>query len=229
MAFGRTKEESETRSTVEPYAPPPTEAPEFKTLSEQIASALQHANAITDIVDAETASQATDVLKGLKHARQDAEKYRRELGRFHADAKARIDATYREAASPVLAAERSIKDRLLAYEQAERAKAEAARKAEIEEAERLQKIEDEAAAEEGRAGHHVAAPAPKKRPTGARGASGAKATPTRRMSYEIVDVDELPDRYVRKEPIRSLIKASVDAGEYVPGIRVFEVEDMQVR
>lgn len=210
-------------------APDPRTLEEFSSICAAAARARQAADAIPEVIDTdEAASAAADALKALKHVRQDAEKYRKDLGRPYSDAKAAIDATFKEVASPVGAIEQSLKDRLIERERRRKAEAEERRRKEEMQAEAEQEQEDVQAAEEGRASKHIPPPAPKAEPTGARGLSGAKASTVEETKYEIIDEALLPDAYVKRVPMKSKIKADVQQGIVIPGVRPYKDDNVRV-
>lgn len=227
-------------------APPEADAPapldvdidvrehdDFQRVDEQTRKAIAQADRLTgDIEDPEAASEATDALAAIRNAIADGEAARKGLKKPFDDAGKRVQAAFKELASPLEARKQSLEDRFLAYEarkeEAERERREeeeaAARKAQ-EEAEAAQ---DAAAESQARQDLHRAQ-APRVQPTGARGSSGAKSSPTTELKYDIVDEDALPDEYVERVPRRSKILADVRQGIAIPGIRVYRDKRVQVR
>jgi len=223
--------------TPEPEGPAPLdvdidvrEHEDFQRVDEATRKAIEQADRITgDIDDQEAASEATDALAALRNAIADGETARKGLKKPFDDAGKRVQAAFKELASPLEARKESLEARFLAYEeQKERAECER-REREEAEARRKQEEENAAAASEGRQAHHVAAPPPRKEPTGARGASGAKSSPTTELKYRITDEDALPDEYVERVPRRSKILADVRQGIVIPGVEPFRDKRVQVR
>ncbi len=223
--------------TPEPEGPAPLdvdidvrEHDDFQRVDEATRKAIEQADRITgDIEDQELASEATDALAVLRNAIADGETARKGLKKPYDDAGKRVQAAFKELASPLEARKKSLEDRFLAYE-AKKEQAERERR-EREEAEtrKAQEEENARAEAEQRQAHHVAAPAPRKEPTGARGASGAKSSPTTELKYRIVDEDELPDEYVERVPRRSKILADVRNGIVIPGVEPYRDKRVQVR
>lgn len=184
-----------------------------------------------DVTDREAASIVTDLLRDLKHARQAAEKARKETKAPFADAGKRIDAAFKELQSPIEAAERSLKDRLLAFERQRQKEERERREAEEREAlkakQEAEEMHDPEAERDARQDLRRAQ-APRKEPTGARGSSGAKASPVSEVKYEITDPDKLPDEYVERVPKRSKILADVRQGVVIPGVHAWTEDNVRV-
>ena len=109
-------------------------------------------------------------------------------------------------------------------------KAEEERKREERNARRRQERENKKAEEENRAAHDKrGAPPPPPPPEGARGSSGVKASVRKGRKYEITDEALLPDRFVRRVPNREAIKAAVQQGEAIPGVRMWDEEEVVTR
>lgn len=209
------------------------EREEFEKVDEQTRKAIAEADRLTgEIDDPETASEVTDALAAIRNAIEDGETARKALKKPFDAAGKRVQAAFKELASPLEARKQSLEDRFLAYEarkeQAERERREReeaeARRAQ-EEAEASQDAEAESRARQDL--HR--AQAPRVQPTGARGSSGAKSSPTTELKYEITDEDALPDEYVERVPRRSKILADVRQGIAIPGVRPYRDKRVQVR
>lgn len=195
---------------------------EFVRVDNATRKAIEQADRLpAEIADQAAESEATDALAELRNALADGEAARRALKKPFDDAGKRVQATFKELASPLEARKKSIEDRVLAYE-AEKEREERERREREEAAARKAQEEENARAEaEQRQAHHVAAPPPRKEPTGARGMSGAKATPTTELKYRIVDEDALPDEYVERVPRKSKILVDVRNGVAIPGVEPY--------
>jgi chromosome segregation ATPase len=206
------------------------ERDEFKSVDEKTKKAIAQADRLTgEITDQEAASEATDALAEIRNAIEDGETARKALKKPFDAAGKRVQAAFKELASPLEARKQSLEDRFLAYEARKEAAATERRRQEEAETARAQEAENTAAEAEGRAAHHVAAPAPRVEPTGARGASGAKGSPTTELKYRITDEDELPDEYVERVPRKGKILADVREGIVIPGVEPFRDKRVQVR
>lgn len=209
------------------------EREEFKQVDEQTRKAIAEADRLTgEINDPETASEVTDAIAAIRNAIEDGETARKALKKPFDAAGKRVQATFKELASPLEARKKSLEDRFLAYEakkeeeerqRREREEAEARRAAE-----EAEQAEDPEAASKARQDLHRVQ-APRAQPTGARGASGAKSSPTTELKYDIVDEDALPDEYVERVPCRSKILADVRQGIAIPGVRAYRDKRVQVR
>jgi hypothetical protein len=224
-------------ATAEPKAPrrlavdiDVREREEFQRVNEQTRKAIAQADRLTgEVEDRETASEVTDALAEIRNAIEDGETARKALKKPFDAAANRVHAAFKELASPLEARKKSLEDRFLAYEARKEQAARERRKAEEAEARRAQEKENAAAEAEGRAAHHVAPPAPRVEPTGARGSSGAKGSPTTELKYRITDEDALPDEYVERVPRKGKILADVRQGIVIPGVEPFRDKRVQVR
>lgn len=225
----RELEPGEVRLPTGLVAPDPTTLPEFAELAAEAAKAMNYANQVKGEVGGEDlAKTAADVLKELKGVLRKNKATREELARAYNDAKERLNAAFKEQASPIQAAFESLSNRLLAYQKAKKERLDAARRKEEEEARKAQEAENAAAEQEGRMSHHKPPPAPKAQPKGTRGLSGSKATGVEEVKYEITDEALLPNAYVKRVPIRSKIQADVRAGIVIPGVRPYTDEKLRV-
>lgn len=232
MRFGR-----QDTATAEPEAPPALavdidvrEHEEFKKVDEATRKAIAQADRLTgEVEDQETASQVTDALAEIRNAIEDGETARKALKKPFDTAGKRVQAAFKELASPLEARKQSLEDRFLAYEARKEKAATERREREEAEAAAAQEEENKAAEAEGRAAHHIPPPAQRAEPTGARGASGAKGSPTTELKYRIIDEDELPDEYVERVPRKGKILADVRQGIVIPGVEPFRGKRVQVR
>jgi hypothetical protein len=230
MRFGR-----QDTATAEPEAPPALtvdievrERDEFKRVDEQTRKAIAQADRLTgEVEDQETASEVTDALAEIRNAITDGETARKALKKPFDAAGSRVHAAFKELASPLEARKQSLEERFIAYEERKEKAATERREREEAEAARAQEEENAAAESEGRAAHHVSAPSPRVEPTGARGASGAKGSPTTELKYRITDEDALPDEYVERVPRKGKILADVRQGIVIPGVEPYR--DKRVR
>lgn len=225
MAFLR-KEDDEPQALAVDVNP--EEIPELQEAAEAIAKARRFADSITGEASAENKTEFADALKALRDANRDAEESRKKLTRQYDDAKKRIKAHVDELVSSSKAAYESLEDRLLNLEAAERKADEEERRAEEARAKAEQEEENRRAEEEKRRAKHVPPPAPRKRPTGARGQSGAKASPVKEVKYNIVDESQIPEEYWRKELNRSKIQTDVRAGVVIAGVEPYVDESVRV-
>jgi hypothetical protein len=235
MRFGR-----QDTATVEPDAPAPLnvdldvrEREEFQRVDEQTRKAIEQADRLTgEIGDPEAASEATDALASLRNAIDDGETARKALKKPFDAAGKRVQAAFKELASPLEARKKSLEDRFLAYEEKREAEERERREREEAEARKAQEeaeqAQDAAAESQARQDLHRAQ-APRVQPTGARGASGAKSSPTAELKYDIVDEDALPDEYVERVPRRAKILADVRQGIAIPGVQPYRDKRVQVR
>jgi hypothetical protein len=206
------------------------ERDEFEKVDVATRRAIAEADRLTgEIEDQETASEVTDALAAIRNAIADGETARKGLKKPFDDAGKRVQAAFKELASPLEARKESLEDRFLAYEERKEQAATERREREEAEAARAQEEENARAEAEGRAAHHVSAPAQRVEPTGARGASGAKGSPTTELKYRILDEDELPEEYVERVPRKSKILADVRQGIVIPGVEPFRDKRVQVR
>jgi chromosome segregation ATPase len=209
------------------------ELPEFTDAAERIARARRDADAITGDIDSpERYSEATDALKSLNDAIKDTEAARKKVKRPFDDAGKRVQSSFVELQGPAKAAKESLEQRALAFER-KRQKEERERR-EAEEAEaRKREAEAKARGEEEEARHAREdvdrATAPRHEVSGARGASGAKASPTSELKYNITDEAALPDEYVNRVPNRGKILEAVRQGIAIPGVQPYRDEKVRVR
>jgi len=206
---------------------------EFTEAAERVARAKRDADAITGDIDSpERYSEATDALKALGDAIKDVEVARKKVKKPFDDAGKRVQAAFVELQSLPKAAKESLEKRALAFErkrQKEERDRREAEEAEARKAEAEAKAEgDEQTAREAREDVDRAM-APRAEVSGARGASGAKASPTSELKYEITDEALLPDEYVNRVPNRSRILEGVRQGVAIPGVRAYRDEKVRVR
>lgn len=206
----------------------PAELTELQEAAEALAKARAFADQLPAEATAENKSQFADALKSLRDAKRDAEDARKKITRRFDDGKKRVKAHVDELVSSVSAAYESASDRLLALEAAEERADQEERERERELAKQQQDEENARAEQEGRRAKHVPPPAPRKRATGARGASGAKASKVRTVKYNVVDESKIPDEYWRRELDRSKVQADVRAGVVIPGIEPYVDESVRV-
>lgn len=199
-------------------APDPTTLEQFLTLKGQAERALLDADAVGPIVDEASSKRAADALKVLRHVRTDIDNARKTLSRGYNDAKAAVNAQFGELKAPVDGREQGLKAGMIAWQEGEAEREAAEREAEEEKVAAAQAAENAAAEEEGRASHHISPPAPATQTKGARGKSGAKATVSETVEYDITDPDLLPDKYVERVPRKSVIRADVKLGVVIPGV-----------
>jgi len=219
MALGRGRNDAPPALAIDVD---PKELAEFQQAAEDLARAERGARNVPAELTFDNKGLAADALRELRYASKEAEAARKKITKRFDDAKGRVKAAFDELRAKPDAAAESIGARLVAVEEAEAAKAAEERRREEAEARKAQEEENRRAAEEKRASHHVPPPAPKKRPTGARGSSGAKASVSYEMAYEIVNPEAVPDRFKRWEWDRTEILKAVRNGEAIPGVRPFK-------
>lgn len=219
---------STTTTKVEPLINP-TELASFEEAEGRVATARSVADSIPAELDEASASSAADALKEIRHARQDVDVSAKAEKAPYKVTGDLILANFAELLSPLKAIEESLKERIVAYNaKVQRAAQEEAKRIERNAAER-QKREDEKAAKENRASHDKrGAPAPPPPPKGARG-SFAKTTVKEVLKYAITDEAALPDHLVKRVPDKIKIKAAVNAGEAIPGVRVWKEPEVATR
>lgn len=206
------------------------EREEFERVDVATRKAIEQADRLTgEVEDQETASEVTDVLEAIRNAVNDGETARKALKKPFDDAGKRVQASFKELASPLEARKKSLEDRFLAYEARKEAAERERREREEAAARKAQEEENAAAEAEQRQAHHVAAPPPRKEPTGARGVSGAKSSPTTELKYRITDEDALPDEYVERVPRKSKILADVRHGIAIPGVEPYRDKRVGLR
>lgn len=215
-------------TTVEPLVDP-TDLQSFEEAQAALGRARERVDAVPAELDDDSAGAAADVLKEARHALQDVEVSRKAEKAPYTETGRRIDAAYNELQSPLAAAIDSVKARIVKYNaDRQRAAAEEAKRLERNAAER-QAREDKKAEEEGRASHDKrGAPAPPPPPPSARG-SFAKTTIKKVKKYRIENEADLPDHLVKRVPDKLKIKAAVNAGEAIPGVRVWEEDEVATR
>jgi hypothetical protein len=215
-------------TTVEPLIDP-TELQSFEEAQNAIATARQRVDAVPAELDDDSAGTAADVLKEARHVLQDVEVSRKAEKEPYTVTRDRIESSYKELQSPLQAAMDSVKARIVKHTAAKRKAAEEeAKRIERNAAER-QRREDEKAEKEGRASRDKrGAPAPPPPPPSARG-SFAKTTVKKVKKYQIEDESLLPDHLVKRVPDKLKIKAAVNAGEVIPGVRMWEEDEVATR
>lgn len=206
----------------------PRELDGFTEVSTTVDKAIAAASEldVEEITDEEQASLAADLLAGCKYARKDIATEKKEAGAPYAATKKRIDAVFDELAGKLSGVEESLKARVLAWNQKKQAAAAAERKREEDNARRRQERADAKTAETGVVGKQHAPPPMPAPPQGARGSSGSKASIRKVRKYEIVNEAELPDEYTDRVPNRSKIGLGVKNGVAIPGVRVWEEDQV---
>lgn len=207
----------------------PIEAdPQYQTLAGGALELLEHANAIV-IIDDEDDAAAKAFLVQVSTARKRWEELRHWFTDPLERQKKAIIARFKADATPVEEAERIIRAKVAAYY---REKQEAARR----EQERLRKLaEAKAARQAAKAeakGEEPPAPiiplptvaAPAKTTRTAEGSVTMRTV----WKFEVVDPDAVPREYliVNERAIGAVVKAGV---RQIPGVRIFEVEEVAVR
>jgi hypothetical protein len=217
-----------TTTQVQPLIDP-TELESFEEAQEKIKRARGLIDRIPAELDDDSASTAADALKEARFAVQDLEVSRKAEKEPYAVTGRRIDADFNELKSSLEAAMDSLKARVIAYNARVQKAAEEERKRIERNAEARQKREDEKAAKENRASHDKrGAPAPPPPPPSARGMN-AKTTIKKVKKYRIEDESLLPDHLVKRVPDKLKIKAAVNAGEAIPGVRMWEEDEVATR
>ncbi len=206
---------------------------EFNEAAASIAKARVSADAITGDIDSpESYSAATDAMKFLDDAMRDVEALRKKVKRSFDNGGKLVQSSFVELKGSADAARKSLEQRALAFE--DRRQREEQERREAEEAEaRKREAEakregDEQAAQRAREEVHRAT-APQADVSGARGETGAKASPTSELKYDITDEDALPDAYVKRVPDRAKILEAVRQGVIVPGVHVYRDRKVRVR
>lgn len=167
-------------------------------------------------------SAIADALQTIKHARTDTIAALKIEKRPYVNTGKRIEASFRELLSPLLAIEEELKERLVVRQAKLKQEADEERRREERNARERQAREDAKSAETGVAGKHHAPPPPKKVATGARGQSGAKSSVKMVTKYEVTDVNKLPEGYWERKPLNAQIKAAVQQGLVLEGVRVWQ-------
>lgn len=217
-----------TTTQVEPLVDP-TELQSFEDAQNALAAARKRVDAVPAELDDESAGAAADVLKEARHALQDVEVSRKAEKAPYTETGRRIDAAFNELQSPLSAAIESVKERIVKFTAKKRKAAEEEAKRIERNAQERQKREDEKAEKEGRASRDKrGAPAPPPPPPAARG-SFAKTTVKKVKKYRIEDETLLPDHLVKRVPDKMKIKAAVNAGEVIPGVRMWEEDEVATR
>ena len=186
-------------------------------------------------------SAATDIVKAIKTRFRDAEEERKRLVRPFNDGVSAINARFKAMTTPLSDAENDLKAKMLAFQKEEekRAQEEATRieKARREAEEKARKEAEEQAAESDRAPlPEVVKEAPPTpivqahKPT-TYGQTGAVSTVKKRWVFDLVNIQELaasrPDLVtVDTVKINQEIRGK---GGNIPGLNIFEKEEMQVR
>ena len=205
----------------------------FKEAAEGLTKARATADALTgDIEDEGRYSEATDAMKFLDDAVKDAEAARKKTKKVFDNAGKFVQSSFTELKNSAKAARESLEQRALAFER-KREKEERERREEEEAAARKAEAEAKAEGNEEEARHQREevdrAMAPRAQVTGARGDTGAKASPTSELKYEITDEALLPDEYVKREPNRAKILEAVRQGIAIPGVRPYREKKVRVR
>lgn len=207
----------------------PTDLESFGEAEATIKRARATIDGIPSELDDASASAAADALKEARHALQDVEVSRKAEKEPYTVTARKIDADFNELQSSLKAAIESLKERVVAYNARVQKEADEERKRIERNAAERQKREDEKAAKENRAAHDKrGAPAPPPPPPSARG-SFAKTTIKKVKKYRIEDESLLPDHLVKRVPDKLKIKAAVNAGEAIPGVRVWEEDEVATR
>lgn len=209
------------------------ELAQFKEAAEAIVKARATADAITGDIDSpERYSEATDAMKFLDDARKDAEAARKKVKRAFDNGGKLVQSSFVELAGSAKAARESLEQRALAFERKRRKEEQDRREAEEAEARKAEaeakKEGDDEAAQRAREDVHRAT-APRAEVSGARGDTGAKASPTQELKYDITDEAALPDDYVKRVPNRAKILEAVRQGIAIPGVHVYRDEKVRVR
>lgn len=209
------------------------ELAQFKEAAEAITKARAAADAITGDIDSpQRYSEATDAMKFLDDARKDAEAARKKVKRAFDNGGKLVQSSFVELVNSAKVARESLEDRALAFERKRREEEKRQREeqeAEARKAEAAAKQEgDDEAAQRAREEVHRAT-APRAEVKGARGDSGAKASPTSELKYDITDEAALPDEYVKRVPNRAKILEAVRQGIAIPGVHVYRDERIGVR
>jgi hypothetical protein len=222
-------DEQPKHGLVAPVDLKPQELDSFGDVTQAIGKAKEQADRIPEeIPDRGVLGEASDALRALRLARKDAETTRKAEKAPYLSAGTRIDSTFNELGASVNGMEKSLEARILAFEAKEREAREAERKREEKNQRERQKRENERAEKEQRQSRHVPAPPPPPPPPrGARG-SVSKTTPKKVWDYEITDEAQLPDEYLTKTPNRKMIRAHVEAGVAIPGVRAWRKDQIAV-
>lgn len=207
----------------------PTKLDSFAEVQKTITSARQQADRIGEITDRGVAGEVSDALKALRIAREDIESTRKKEKAPYTVTGQRIDADFKELLSPLQAAERSLKDRLIAFEAAERKAADEERKRLERNAQRRQERENEKAAKEGRASHDkMGAPPPPPPPPSVRGGHGQTRV-KKVKKHQVTDEALVPDHFFDRVLNKQRLRAAVNAGEAVPGVRIWIDSEVATR
>lgn len=215
-------------TAVEPLIDP-TELESFGEAEALVRRVREVADRIPAELDEQSAATAADTLKEIGHALKDIDLSRKVEKEPYTITGRRIDADYKEVGASLEAAQSSLRDRVLTYNRAVQKAAKEEADRQEKNARERQKREDEKAAKEQRASRDKrGAPPPPPPPTGARGGF-AKSSVKKVKKYRIEDESLLPDHLVKRVPDKLKIKAAVNAGEAIPGVRMWEEEEVATR
>ena len=155
-------------------------------------------------------NQAYDVLKTIKEKINVIEKRRTSITKPLNHSLREVNSLFKELSQPLREADDVIRDKILEFRQLQ------AEKAAKEEAKR-RKIQQSHKAK----GHNVGAPAIVEVETG-------KSVTQKRWTYELVDVDKLPRKYLI--PNKAAIDFAVRRGiRKIPGLRIYQKESLRVK
>jgi hypothetical protein len=200
----------------------PTELPSFIKVQEIVAKARQAAEAVPEqITDESQLAGLQEALATCKHAREDVERARKDEKRPYEQTGKRLDASYNELKSAMLAIEESVKERLVDFDNERQEAAERKRQAEVDAARKRQEEADAEAAKTGAVARTHRPPPPKVQPTGARSGLG-KSSVRKVRKWRVTDVNALPEEYVDRVPNKAACAAAAKAGEVVPGLEFYD-------
>lgn len=188
---------------------------------------LSRGEGLTDVATDDDVQQVVAVLGRIVGARKLAEEQRKAITKPLTDEKRQIDNRFKELAGPLDGAEKALKDTLAAH----RRKVEAERRARIAKEERnrreRQAREDERAAKEHREPMRHEAPRIDPEPEPTMRSGGHAATVRRVWKAEVIDESLVPRHYC--EPDTAAIrKAVADGVREIPGVRIYEDDQVAV-
>lgn len=183
-----------------------------------------------EIADQEGMERATGLLSMIARAKKSVEERRKFFTKPLNDQVSKINALFKELASPLEEADKALRQKMLDYkrEQDRLARAERERLRKLQEKE--QKRLERQAAKKGAPAPPPPPPVPyatEQTPITTRSEAGT-VTAKKTWDFEIVDESKLPRQWLipNEKAIRAAVKAGV---RDIPGVRVFQREDLSVR
>lgn len=199
----------------------------LKITVDHVENVMVVARGISTVKDQASAETAAGILSQIADARKQVDEARLATTKPFRDETASINERFKEILGPLNGIEQALREMVKDYRAKEQARLDEENAKAQAEYERAQEMERQRSQSVGVPPRKIEAPEMKSVET-LTTSTGRKVGTQKRWTYEIVDVEALPRQYMK--PDGAKVQAAVrDGVREIPGVHIFQTEDVTVR